>query len=275
MTRMNLRAAGLVLAAVFGVGCASIGNVQMADTLGKGHVQVGIEPGMQALAAMGAGAGTQPIYYPHFDASVRFGVTEGIDLGVRGGWSFLEAQGKFLFTRPGDPHLAVSLAPTVGGMAIGLGGSSGAALGLINIGLPVLVGIKVPGGSEFVIGPRLQNLVAFAGASGAGGTLYFLSGGGSLGFAWRITDTFALMPEAAVVFPIFGSGGTSSAFGAQPGLGTFVFQFKVGLLIGRMRDLAQPEDFEVKQVANPQLPPPPPPPPPEENVPPPPPPPSP
>jgi len=256
---MNARTAAVLLSSCLAVGCASIGNVQMADTLGKGHVQVGVEPGLQALTTMGTGTtGTTPIYYPHIDASVRFGVTDFIDLGVRGGWSFLEAQGKFLFTKPGDRHIAVSLAPTVGGMAIGLGGSSGAAIGLMNIGVPVLIGIKIPGGSEFVIGPRMQNLVAFAGASGAGGgTLYFLSGGGSLGFAWRITDTFAIMPEAAVVFPIFASGATTSTLGnTVPGLGTFVFQFKIGLLIGRMRDLPPPEDLELQQLSNPPLPPP-------------------
>lgn len=273
---MSARAAAVVLASFLAVGCASIGNVQMADTLGKGHVQVGVEPGLQALAAMGTGIATQPVYYPHIDASVRFGVTDFIDLGLRGGWSFLEAQGKFLFTRPGDPHLAVSLAPTVGGMVIGFGGATGAAVGMMNIGVPVLIGIKIPGGSEFVIGPRLQNMIAFAGASNASGTVYFMSAGGSLGFAWRITDSFALMPEVAVVFPIFGTGGTSTspALNSVPGLGTFVGQFKLGLLIGRMRDLAPPEGQELQQLSNPPLPPPPPPPPPQQDSPPPPPPPA-
>lgn len=260
-------------------GCASISNVQMADTLGKGNFQFGLEPGMLGAQATRAGAlPTDSSYFPHVDVSARFGVSEGVDLGFRTGLSFLEFQGKFLFTRPGDPNLAVSFAPTVGGLVLG-GGS--AAAGILNIALPVLIGIKTSGGSEFIIGPRLQNLVLFGTVGGGtGGAIYGLAPGGSLGFAWRISDHFALLPEVSAVFPALGTTAFASQFTAASALnaGVAIVQFKLGVLIGRFRPLQQNEDLRqlpppgapraVPLIANPPLPPaegpisPPPPPPP-------------
>lgn len=256
----------LLTAAALGTGCASISNVQTADTLGKGNVQVGIEPGLWGVAS-GAGTG----FLPHVDASIRYGVADRVDLGVRAGSSFLELQGKFLLTTPGDPNIAVSIAPTVGGIAVfGGDGSTGGSAGLLNIGVPVLVGIKVGGGSEFVIGPRLQNFVVFGSGGGTGGAGYVMALGGSLGFFWRIADNFGLMPEVAAAYPVV--GGVSSIAGGLQGVGSsgaFV-QFKLGVMIGGGRK--PPSNPDLRQAPPPPppmppaggepVPPPPPPPPP-------------
>lgn len=249
MTRATSRLA--VVGALAGLtGCASISNVQTADTLGRGRVQVGIEPGLWGLASTQGAAAV-----PHVDVAVRFGVSEGVDLGVRGGLSFLELQSKFLFTKPGDRSLAISLAPTVGGI---MGLSNTSTGGWLNIGVPLLIGIKTAGGSEFVIGPRLQNLLIFSsgGSSTAGSTLYGLAVGSSIGFAWRITDNFGLMPEFSAVYPVAGASafaGTTNA-GTNLGLGAAFVQFKLGILVGGFRPVAPNEDLQ-------QAPPPPPPPP--------------
>lgn len=243
-------------------GCASISNLQMADTLGRGNFQFGIEPGVLGAQSLRPGAAaSESGYFPHVDVSARYGVSEGVDVGVRAGLSFIELQGKFLFTRPGDPHLAVSLAPTVGGLVLGGGGS---AAGIINIGVPVLVGIKTAGGSELVLGPRLQNLVAFGTVgSGTGGAIYGLAAGGSVGFAWRITDNFGLMPEASVVLPVLGGSAFASQFTSVSSVnaGAAIIQVKIGVLIGRFRPLKPPNDDlqqappqRIPVVANPPLP---------------------
>lgn len=238
-------------------GCASISNVQMADTLGRGGFQVGIEPGVWAATSTNPATSTSTsnaAWLPHVDVSARFGVSEGVDLGLRAGMSFLELQTKFLFTKPGDRHLAVSLAPTIGGFVLGGSSTTSSSLGgILNVGLPVLIGIKTSNGSEFVIGPRLQSLILFAGTS-AGGAVFGLGAGTSVGFAWRISDNFGLMPEASVVVPLVGAAAFSSQVttGSALGTGLLMFQAKLGVLIGRFRPLNQ----DLQQA--PRTPPPPP-----------------
>ncbi|MFO0599519.1 MAG: hypothetical protein U0228_29710 [Myxococcaceae bacterium] len=229
----------VVVAAGLTAGCASISNVQTADTLGKGNFQVSAEAGALGVGntTLPSGTGTQnPLVVPHVDVSGRFGISEGVDLGLRAGMSFLEAQAKFLFTTPGAP-IAVSLAPTFGGLVLGSGGATGGVgLGILNIGIPVLIGFKTRGGSEFVLGPRLQNLIAFTSGTGTS-TVYGLGAGGSLGFFLRVSDNFGLMPEASLVVPVVGA----SAFATQiptastVNAGVVMFQFKLGVMIGRFR----------------------------------------
>lgn len=245
-----MRVRFLVCGAALLAGCASISNLQTADTLGQGNFQVGVESGVLAAATSTEplGVNQNPAWLPHIDVSARFGVGDGVDLGLRAGLSFLELQGKFLFTKPGAPGVAVSFAPTVGGLLLSGGSTTGSSglVGLLNIGLPVLIGFKTSGGSEFVLGPRLQNLVLLAGTSASGGTVYGLGAGGSLGFAWRITDNFGLMPEASIVVPLLGASAFSSQFQSSSalGAGVFVFQFKLGVLVGRFRPLKVNDDLK-------------------------------
>jgi hypothetical protein len=235
-------------------GCASLSNVQTADTLGKGKIQVGIEPGLWGGAGSGGAA-----FLPHVDASLRLGVADRVDLGVRAGSSFLEFQSKFLLTTPGDPRLAISIAPTIGGV-VGFGGttSNGGAAGLLNIGVPVLIGLKVGSNSEFIIGPRVQNIVFFGSSAGSPASSYLMGLGGSLGFFFGITDTFGLLPEVAAVYPVVGGSNVTGVGGAAfQGLnaGGALFQFKLGIIIGSTRRAPTAPDLQ-------QAPPPPPPPPP-------------
>lgn len=224
-------------------GCASVGNVQRADTLGKGNFQVGIEPGVQMVVA---GAAVLP--YPHLDGSVRFGITDGVDLGVRAGFSFLEAQGKFLVTRPGAPGTIVSIAPTFGGIFLGAGG---AGAGLLHFAVPALIGIPV-GQHELVIGPRLQGYYASS-VVGAGSAGLILAPGATVGFAFQASETVALLPELGIVVPVIGSVGAAGVPGVTTaGIGGAFAQFKVGILIGKRRK---------PMLEDEELPPPPPPPP--------------
>lgn len=237
-----MRARIVVLLAALSAGCASLSNVQTADTLGRGGVQVGIEPGVLGATTSSSNVGSNA-YIPHVDVSARFGVSPGVDVGFRAGLSFLELQGKFLFTRPGARPLVVSFAPTIGGLVLPANFLSDNPQGfaLLNIGLPVLIGYKFKGGSELILGPRLQNLVVLASAQGSATQGYGLGVGASVGFALRFGDHFALLPEAAVVAPVYGGAAFSTQFSSGPlNSGLFLFQFKLGVLLGKFRSVEEP-----------------------------------
>lgn len=209
--------------------CASVGGVQTAETVGKGNLQIGVEPGIQLA---GGRPGLQ--VYPHLDAAVRFGVTEVLDVGLRAGWSFLEAQAKWLLTAR-DSKVLVSVAPTVGGVVLTSGANLG---GILSASTPLLIGIPV-GAHQLVLGPRSQQFVFIS----AGATpVYLLTVGGSVGFALRFSDSLTLLPELAAVWPLFGGlparrDGTDFLYGTQ---GTGLFQFKLGFLLDRRTVLSKP-----------------------------------
>jgi hypothetical protein len=212
-------------AALVITGCASFSSVQTADTLGRGRIQAAVEPGLWgAVSTQGPGV------IPHVDGAVRFGVSDRVDLGVRAGMSFLEFQSKFQFTEPSNPLVAVSIAPTLGGLFTN-GSSDGSAAGILNVALPVLIGVKF-GGNQLVLGPRAQGFFIFAN----GNAVPIIAVGSSVGFMWRLTDNFGLMPEVAVLAPVVGANEAAMLFRGLNTGGAFV-QFKVGILFGRMRPL--------------------------------------
>jgi hypothetical protein len=211
--------------AVGASGCASLGNVQRADTVGDGNTEFALEPG-----AWGAVSGAGPTMIPHLDLAVRHGVTERVDVGARFGWSLLEVQGKFLLTEPSDPAKAISLAPTLGGLVIG---GLGAGAGLLNIGFPVLIGFKLGGGNELILGPRLQTWLLFGAAGGSGAVATLLAPGATIGFAAPVGDMTTLLPELAVVVPALNAGNFSGV--SLPGASGAFIQFKLGILFGQTK----------------------------------------
>lgn len=253
--RVVLVAAAVAYAAV-GTGCIAMGSAQKADTLGKGHVQFGIEPG-----AIGGTVGNQFGVLPDFNAAVRFGVTDTIDLGLRAGTTLLELQTKFLLTDPSNESLAISLAPSINGIYLGIGGGgTSTGGGMVNVQIPALVGVKFGSGSELVVGPRINNMMLFGGASNgtssSSSLIYQLTAGASLGVALQLTDFFALMPEVSFMVPLVTtaratSGSTSGGAIGGPGQGV-AFGFHLNFLLGRGR---------TAETAPSDLPPPPPPPP--------------
>jgi len=212
--------------------CASVGGVQTAETVGKGNLQIGVEPGIQLA---GGRPGLQ--IYPHLDAAVRFGVTDALDVGLRAGWSFLEAQAKWLLTERDHSKVMVSVAPTVGGVVLTNTAELG---GILSASTPLLIGIPV-GAHQLVLGPRSQHFVFI---SAGGQPVYLLTAGGSIGFALRFSDTLTLLPELAAVWPIYGGlpvtlrDGQNADFlyGTQ---GTGLFQFKLGFLLDRRTGLSK------------------------------------
>jgi hypothetical protein len=241
--------ASAVAYAVIGSGCIAMGSAQKADTMGKGNMQFGIEPG-----AVGASAAGVFGVVPDFNASFRFGLTDTVDLGLRAGTTLLELGAKFLLTDPSNDFLALSLAPSLNGIYFG-GGSAGSTGGggAVNIQIPLLVGIKFGSGSELVVGPRINNSIYFVNASSGGtstsSTVYALTGGASLGVALQLTDFFGLMPEVAFMVPLVTSasgtaGGTSGGGTVGPQQGV-AFGFHLNFLLGRGRSATPPPSMDV------------------------------
>ena len=106
------RSSILMLAAlVLASGCASIGSMQTADTLGKGNFQFAVEPGVWGATSISEDVDGFAV--PHLDFAARYGVSETVDIGARLGSSLAELQTKFLLTDVNDPSKAISLAPSV------------------------------------------------------------------------------------------------------------------------------------------------------------------
>lgn len=223
-----------LVAGVMGTGCVSVSHVQTADTLGAGKFQFAMEPGVGG-AAVFSDVGGGSVFYPHVDLAVRYGVTEKLDLGVRFGSSLVELQGKYLLTSPQDPNKAISIAPAVMGVFFGSGDSS---VHYWSASVPVLIGFKTSGGSEFVLGPRaiVTNLGGASGSSTASATI--LSGGLSVGYALRVSEGFRLMPEVGFSIPIVGAADTSATDSeVSSGFNGGFMQFKLGFLFGRGRPI--------------------------------------
>lgn len=204
----------LLVAALAASGCASVGSMQSARTLGAGSTQVALEMGEQALVSR-----DQLRAYPVAGIAVRHGVSARVDLGARVGPSAIEALAKVQLTRP-DPEargVAVSLAPALGAYAWDPGGVE---IRSYNLALPVLLGF--PFGPErqheIVLGPRLHGHAFSLSAGSARGYVDVLSAGATAGIVWKMpaargvriaTELGALRPVVTVVDRSDGVGGVS------------------------------------------------------------------
>jgi hypothetical protein len=246
--------AGAALVAVCGTGCVSVSHVQTADTLGSGKFQFAIEPGVGGAAIIDTDSGTGgSLYYPHVDLAARYGVSDGVDLGVRFGSSLVELQSKFLLTDSQDPNKAISLAPSVMGVFIGSGADeTEGSLSYVNVAVPLLVGFKTRGGSEFVLGPRITGTRLSGSALEDNAAVNILSVGASVGYALRVTEGFRLMPEVGVSVPVLGEVNTSQTDSeVASGFGGGFVQFKLGFLFGGGRPIHRDTRIDAANIDNP------------------------
>ncbi|QSQ12968.1 hypothetical protein JY572_32170 [Myxococcus landrumensis] len=236
---MRLAFVAVMCLGFWGTGCVSVSHVQTADTLGQGKFQFAMEPGLGGAGVV-SGEGVEGFYYPHIDLAMRYGVSDRVDLGVRIGSSLAELQSKFLLTHPDNPDLAISLAPSVMGLFVGT--DEDAVVGsYVNVAMPLLVGFKTSGGSEFVLGPRVSYTRIGAGGGGESAAVNLLNVGTSVGYAIRVTEGFRLMPEVGFSVPVVGTfhSRDSDSELASGFNGGFV-QFKLGFLFGRGRSIQRP-----------------------------------
>jgi hypothetical protein len=166
------------------------------------------------------------------------GTLEVTDIGARVGWSLIELQGKFLLTDPANPGKAISLAPTLVGLVIS---GLGAGAGLLNIGFPVLIGFKLGGGNELILGPRLQTWLLFGAAGGSGAVASLVAPGATIGFAVASLGFGFTRPGftagASLAVPLAEQGAVAGVITAANGI-SYVLAPTIGIsLYGLNHDL--------------------------------------
>lgn len=198
-------------------GCTSISSVQRADTLGRGTVQVAVEAGagllqgpllsvqLGGIGPIGSGPSLDGL--PQFDAAIRAGVTDSVDVGARAGLSGLELHTKVRLTEASS-RVILSVVPTVG--------TNGTT---VSAALPVLVGLRL-GPHELTLGLRPVVLV-----SSRTPALGFIPAA-SLGVALQVFDRFTLMPEVAFSLPMMALG--DAGLSTLPSAATPLVLFKLG-----------------------------------------------
>ncbi|MBM4389620.1 MAG: hypothetical protein FJ090_00750 [Deltaproteobacteria bacterium] len=205
-------------------GCATFGTFQNAETLGKGNWEVGIEPSM-----WGGSGESATLLYPHAGVSARVGLSDRVDIGGRVGSSGIELSGKFGLTER-DANVPISIAPAVGGMAIG---AADASVSILALHVPVLFGLRM-GENQVVLGPKVHVWSFNAGAAGSSASAAIWSLGASAGYSAHVGGSVRLIPELALVRPLFGAGsadGVSDSVGVD-GSGVFL-QVGLGIVIGK------------------------------------------
>jgi hypothetical protein len=174
-------------------GCASIGALQPAQTLGKNGFQIGLELHEQAIVAPGRFTA-----YGMAGVSARYGLFDTLDVGIRFGPAAFEAQVKWQLTPREEGRVIVSVAPLAGLDFVDNGGVS---LRFYNFALPVLIGIPLPRGHQLILAPRVHDYAYYVGAGNLGGLINNFGVGLAAGVGFHLKRWW-LIPELGVLQPV-------------------------------------------------------------------------
>jgi len=187
----------LLLCLPMGWGCAAMGTLQTADTLGAGKTRWSAQLMAQATPS------AAPL--PQAAVGLQYGLTDSLDVGARVSTVGLELSGKVRLVGAEDSPWVVSLAPAVGlHQPVPRFDAYWAYNEQRYATLPVLVGMKVGEGSQLVTGLR-PTWLYFPQVDGPGERRPAESGfalGASVGYAFRVGSRVRLMPELAVQLPL-------------------------------------------------------------------------
>ncbi len=214
-----------ILAALLLCGCATVGTAQTARPIERGTTQVGIEPGLFGVEGRG--------WLPAANVSVRHGFGRRWDAGARVGTSGFTVGGKVVLTNPRDPDLAVALAPSAGGFALG---ALGIGMRSVHGQVPLLVGVRIGRGHELVLGPKVQVWSLSGGRRAARASSTVVAAGGSLGLSLKLGPRLSLLPEVAMVQPFRGAGTARMLFwDVDIADGSPIYGATLGILVGGAR----------------------------------------
>jgi hypothetical protein len=208
--------------------CPSFTTMGTARTIEKGKGQFYVAAGGISLTSFSTDSSGNPesIGLPSFELGGRYGVKDGVEVGGKIFPIGAELNAKFAVVRPETPGgINVSVGPAVSAYPFTSGDNS---FILAWLHLPVLFGFNV-GGSELVLAPRVSDLIVASG----GDSINTVFAGGSLGFAWKVSDGFRILPEISLATPVaylVKSGSSTTADQINPE-GAIV-QFNVGFLMG-------------------------------------------
>jgi hypothetical protein len=209
-------------------GCPSFTTMGTARTIEKGKGQFYVALGGISLQdwETDSSGSSNSIGLPSFELGGRYGVADGVEVGGKIFPIGAELNAKVALIRPETPAgLNLSVGPAASVYPFTTGGDT---FTMAWLHLPLLVGMNM-GGSELVVAPRISDLIITGGGDG----INTVFAGGSLGFAWKVTDGFRILPEVSISTPIFyavKAGSTTASDTLNP-QGAIV-QANVGILLG-------------------------------------------
>lgn len=211
------------------VGCATGSTLQSAHTLAPGRSQFGVEVNYYGVSAFD----DAPVFIPQADFTFRYGLVERFEIGGRLGVSGLSLMGKYQLTAPHQPGIAVSLAPSAGGVILGVAN-------LVNAQLPVVIGVPLGEGTveestHLVFAPKLQGTFGNLGTSNAGIAGFAASVGASVGLSLKLGETARIIPEASVLYNFYGNAAAwvpGASTGGSGATNSAVFNFGLAFLFG-------------------------------------------
>ncbi len=214
-------------AIVFLGGCASFTTMGTATTIEKGSVQAFVAPEAEMVGSETGKPGT----LPQLEAGLRYGLTERVEIGskVWGLGAGLDSKIQLLRSVSRDSGIDLAIDPGLSYVNVGLAGLVPTTR-VVSFYLPVLVGMNFEGGHQLVGGARLVEQIAWSEGGQVPSTRQILWSGASLGFAFKISDGFRLMPEVAVALPLVNTALDGSD--AKSMRGTFFLQGGLALLFG-------------------------------------------
>jgi hypothetical protein len=223
-------------------GCPSFTNLKTARGLDQGEFQFTAAPGVfvAALPAAAASPGeSTTIPLPQLDLAARYGIVDGFDLGLKVWLGGVEIDSTISLLRGG---FDLALAPGIGFFGIGASnGNDSGSIFEVPIYIPLLAGINVGYGHQFVFGVEAIPNIVFASASSsdsngtstASGTEVELFLGGTVGFSFKLGASFRIMPEVNVFVPLVAAAVSNGSGASQIGYsGTVIFQGALGFSFG-------------------------------------------
>ncbi len=136
---------------------------------------------------------------PNLTGSIRYGVADSLDVGVRWGTNGVDLLGKVRVTPADLDNVVVAVLPSMGGIYLPLEGGD---VSMLNLQLGVLVGMKIGEKNQIVFGPKVQSWQAQGAVDGVDVTGSYVAAGGSAGLAIRLSPSVRLVPELSLAAPL-------------------------------------------------------------------------
>jgi hypothetical protein len=209
-----VRAALPVVLLAGACGCASMSTLDRARTLSKGQVRIS-----PAAGTIGSVSDEGSAFHPRAELGLGYGAEEGVEVFGKLWYAGVTGGTKVRVTQSGseDSGVDVAIAPAVGWQWSDK----------YSFELPLLAGLNTGSGNQLVMAIR-PSYVAWASPGGLDRPVSFVFLGGSLGFWWRVADSFALVPEVAWAGNVFAEEGfgtlTAGGLGLQLSLGAAILK---------------------------------------------------
>lgn len=218
------------------VGCPSFSTMGTARTIPKGETKFHVGVGGQQLRGweVDSAGEAETLTLPSFELGVSHAVTDSVEVGGKIWFLGAEINSKFQLARsPTDRSgIDIALAPAISFYPLSGENNAGETTtgGFVYTHLPLLVGLNM-GGSQLVLGPRISNTLVWGSAGGTSDTASIFWAGGSLGFAWKVGDSFRILPEISIAYPFAVSKGTETT--TDLAFEGALIQGQLGLVFGK------------------------------------------